>query len=67
MRQPDLRRYWVPISAFLWTACMALAGVVTRIMDITSLVTFPLGTFVVLALPGFVVGAAWFVVRLFRP
>lgn len=39
---------------------MTLAGLVARVMDYsTLLISFPMGIFVVLALPGFLLGAAW--------
>ncbi len=58
--QPDFRRLWVPIAGFFWGACMTLAGLVARVMDYTTLVvSFPMGIFVVLALPGFLLGAVW--------
>ena len=63
--QPDLRRYWVPIAGFLWGTCMALAGVITRVMDYTAmLIAFSFRPFVVLALPGFLLSAIWLLARL---
>ena len=65
--QPDLRRYWVPIAGFFWGACMTLAGVITGIMDFTTmLVSFPVLPFVVLALPGFLLGAGWLLLKAAR-
>jgi len=59
------RGYGVPIAGVLWGVCMGLAALISRIQGFTlPLAIFPMRMFALLAIPGFLVSAAWLLVRL---
>ena len=66
--RPNFRGYWVPIAGLLWGVCMSLAAIIARVQDFSlPFAAFPLRIFVLLAMPGFLVSAAWLLARLGKP